>query len=444
MGDRSETKDSPEPACRTASGNRVETIRKDIIDAGGTASLFLIDNHPVADSIWRQANSCTGGDAVDFQISEEQKLLKDAVRKIAKKEFEPRAAEVDEKEEFPWGNKDILAENGLLGINCPREYGGSGASILTLALAIEEIARVCASTAHIISTQSLVVDAFVLKGTHEQKTKWLPPLAGSGVIGAFAMTEPNAGSDIISMKSRATRTDEGYVIEGSKRFITHGHSAGVILVVAYSDSALKHGGLSLFVVPGDAAGLVRGKKEKKMGLRGSDTTDLSFEACLVPKENLLGQPGDGFKTVMALLNASRLGIAAEAVGISQGALDQVVNNTRGRVQFGKPLAEFQGLQWVMADMALKVELARTLLYRACAAVEKDRNAKEVPGLSAMTKWFASDSAMEITTRAVQLFGGYGYVRDYPMERMMRDAKITQLYEGTNEILRNVVSRQLLR
>ena len=258
------------------------------------------------------------------------------------------------------------------------------------------------------------------------------------------MTEPHAGSDIISMKTKATETDGGYVIDGSKRFITHGHSAGIIVLVAYTDAALKHGGLSLFVVPGDADGLVRGKKEKKMGLRGSDTADLSFESCFVPKENIIGQPGEGFKIVMALLNASRLGIAAEAVGISQGALDLAVNYTRDRTQFGKRLADFQGLQWVLADMALKVELARTLLYRACAAIEKNRNAGEVPKLSAMTKWFASDTAMEITTSAVQLFGGYGYVRDYPVERMMRDAKITQLFEGTNEILRNVVSRQLLR
>jgi acyl-CoA dehydrogenase len=289
-----------------------------------------------------------------------------------------------------------------------------------------------------------VVDAFVLKGDHEQKTKWLKPLGEGHEIGAFAMTEPHAGSDIISMKTKATETNHGYEINGSKRFITHGHSAGIIVLVAYTDSALKHGGLSLFVVPGDTDGLIRGKKEKKMGLRGSDTTDLSFESCLLPKDNILGQPGDGFKTVMALLNASRLGIAAEAVGISQGALDQALNYTRDRIQFGKRLVDFQGLQWVLADMALKVELARTLLYRGCAAIEKDRDGGEVPGLSAMTKWFASDTAMQITTSAVQLFGGYGYVRDYPVERMMRDAKITQLFEGTNEILRNVVSRQLLR
>ena len=381
---------------------------------------------------------------MDFQISEEQKMLKETVRKIAKKEFEPRAAEIDEKEAFPWDNKNMLAENGLLGINCPKEYGGSGESMLTLALVIEEISRVCASTAHIIAAHSLVVDAFTLKGAHEQKTKWLRPLGKGLEIGAFAMTEPHAGSDIISMKTKATKTDDGYVIDGSKRFITHGHSAGIIVLVAYTDAALKHGGLSLFVVPGDATGLMRGKKEKKMGLRGSDTADLSFEACFVPRENIIGQPGEGFKTVMALLNASRLGIAAEAVGISQGALDLAVNYTRDRTQFGKRLADFQGLQWVLADMALKVELARTLLYRACAAIEKDRNAGEVPKLSAMTKWFASDTAMQITTSAVQLFGGYGYVRDYPVERMMRDAKITQLFEGTNEILRNVVSRQLLR
>ena len=379
-----------------------------------------------------------------FQFTEEQEILRESVRKMSVNEFAPRAAEIDEKETFPWENKRLLEENGIFGLNCPEEYGGSGPGRLSLAIVIEEVARVCASTAHIISTQALVTDALIRWGSDEQKVKWLKPMAEGSVLGAIAITEPDAGSDVTGIKSTATKQDGGYVINGLKRFITHGSTADIVIVVSYTDKTKRHKGISLFVVPSDTPGFVRGKKETKMGLRGSDTTDLIFEDCFVPKENLLGPPGEGFRLLMEILNHSRLAIAAEAVGISQGALDAVLEHTKTRIQFGKTLSEFQGLQWMIAEMALKLELGRSMLYRACTLVDHEPGSREIPKLAAMAKWYTSDAAMDITTKAVQLFGGYGYTREYPVERMMRDAKITQIYEGTNEICKIVVSRQIFK
>lgn len=379
-----------------------------------------------------------------FQFTEEQEILREIVRKMSVNEFASRAAEIDEKETFPWENKRLLEENGIFGLNCPEEYGGSGPGRLSLAIVIEEVARVCASTAHIISTQALVTDALIRWGSDEQKVKWLKPMAEGSVLGAIAITEPDAGSDVTGIKSTATKQDGGYVINGLKRFITHGSTADIVIVVSYTDKTKRHNGISLFVVPSDTPGFVRGKKETKMGLRGSDTTDLIFEDCFVPKENLLGPPGEGFRLLMEILNHSRLAIAAEAVGISQGALDAVLEHTKTRIQFGKTLSEFQGLQWIIAEMALKLELGRSMLYRACTLVDHEPGSREIPKLAAMAKWYTSDAAMDITTKAVQLFGGYGYTREYPVERMMRDAKITQIYEGTNEICKIVVSRQIFK
>jgi len=380
---------------------------------------------------------------MDFQLSEDQKLIKETIRRISLNEFAPRAAEIDEREEFPWDNKKILKEHGLFGINCPEKYGGTGAGLLSLALVIEEVARVCASTAHIIAAQALVTDTLTRVGTHEQKLKWLKPLAKGSVLGGTAITEPEAGSDVSSIETTAVKKYEGYIINGNKRFITHGSTGHIFTVVTCTDKAKAHEGITLFVVTSDTPGFVRGKKEKKMGLRGSDTTDLIFEDCFVPVENMIGGLGEGFKILMDLLNHSRPSIAAEAVGIAQGALDAVLEYSKDRIQFGKPLSEFQGLQWVMAEMALKVELARTLLYCTCSIVDNEPESAEIPKLAAMTKWFASDTAMQVTTDAVQIFGGYGYVKEYPVERMMRDAKVTQIYEGTNQICRNIVIRQLL-
>ncbi len=381
---------------------------------------------------------------MDFRLSEEQQMLKDMTRKIAENEFGPRAAEIDEKEEFSWENKKVLEENGLLGVQVPEEYGGAGAGMVSLAIVIEEVARVCAATSAILTTQALATDPFIIAGTHEQKLKWLKPMAEGAVLGACAITEPGAGSDVTGIRTTATAKDGGYVIDGSKIFITNGGVSDTIVVVAYTDKEKKHKGISLFVVTKDTPGFSVGKKEKKLGIRSSDTSELVFENCFVPEENLLGNAGEGFKVLMKVFNYTRPGIGAQAVGIGQGALDAVVSYCKERVQFGKSLAEFQGLQWMMAEMALQIEMARTMVYRVCATIDDEPDSRDIPRLASMAKWYASDAAMQITTDAVQILGGYGFVREYPVERMMRDAKITQIYEGTNQIQRIIVANSLLK
>jgi len=381
---------------------------------------------------------------MDFRLSEEQQMLKDMTRKIAENEFGPRAAEIDEKEEFSWENKQVLEENGLLGVQVPEEYGGAGAGMVSLAIVIEEVARVCAATSAILTTQALATDPFIIAGSHEQKLKWLKPMAEGAVIGACAITEPGAGSDVTGIRTTAKAKDGGYVIDGSKIFITNGSVSDTIVVVAYTDKEKKHKGISLFVVTKDTPGFSVGKKEKKLGIRSSDTSELVFENCFVPEENLLGNLGEGFKVLMKVFNYTRPGIGAQAVGIGQGALDTVVSYCKERVQFGKSLAEFQGLQWMMAEMALQIEMARTMVYRVCSTIDDEPDSRDIPRLASMAKWYASDAAMQITTDAVQILGGYGFVREYPVERMMRDAKITQIYEGTNQIQRIIVANSLLK
>ena len=381
---------------------------------------------------------------MDFQLTEDQQILRDMVRKISVKEFAPRAAEIDEKEKFPWDNKKILEENGLLGIQVPEEYGGAGAGMVSLAIVIEEVARVCASTSVILTTQALAADPLLLGASHEQKVKWLKPIAEGSVLGACAITEPGAGSDVTGIRTTATEKGGEYLINGSKIFITNGGVSDIITVVAYTDKAKAHEGISMFVVTKDTPGFSVGNEEKKLGIRGSDTRELIFEDCFVPKENIIGRPGGGFKILMQTFNFTRPGVAAQALGIAQGAMDASVNYCKERVQFGKPLSEFQGLQWMIAEMALKIELARTITYRACATIDNDPDSREIARLASMAKWFASDTAMQVTTDAVQLFGGYGYSREYPVERMMRDAKITQIYEGTNQVQRIIVANQMLK
>jgi alkylation response protein AidB-like acyl-CoA dehydrogenase len=381
---------------------------------------------------------------MDFRFTEEQKMLKDMVRKISVSEFAPKAAEVDEKEEFPWDNKKILEKNGLLGIQIPEEYGGAGAGMASLAIVVEEVARVCASTSVILTTQALATDPLLIGGSHEQKLKWLKPMAEGTVLGACAITEPGAGSDVTGIRTTATARDGGYVINGNKIFITNGGVSDTITVVAYTDKDKGHKGISMLVVPRDTPGFSVGKEEKKMGIRGSDTRELVFEDCFVPEANLLGEPGAGFKILMQTFNYTRPGVAAQALGIAQGALDAVLGYCKERVQFGKSLTEFQGLQWMMAEMALKVEMARTMVYRACATIDNEPDSRDIPRLASMAKWYASDMAMQVTTDAVQMFGGYGYSREYPVERMMRDAKITQIYEGTSQIQRVIIANSLLR
>ena len=381
---------------------------------------------------------------MDFRMSEEQQMLKDMVRKISENEFAPRAAEIDEKETFPWENKKVLEENGLLGIQVPEKYGGAEAGMVSLAIVIEEVARVCASTSAILTTQALATDPLLIAGTDEQKMKWLKPMAEGSVLGACAITESGAGSDVTGIRTTATKKDGGYVINGNKIFITNGGVSDIIVVVVYTDKSKKHKGMSLFVVTKDTPGFSVGKEEKKLGLRGSDTRELIFEDCFVPEENRLGMPGDGFKVLMKIFNYTRPGIGAQAVGIAQGAMDAVVKYCKERVQFGKTLSEFQGLQWMMAEMALKIEMARTMVYRVCSAIDNEPDSRDIPRLASMAKWFASDAAMQITTDAVQIFGGYGYTREYPLERMMRDAKITQIYEGTNQVQRIIIANSLLK
>jgi len=381
---------------------------------------------------------------MDFSLTSEQKMLRETVRRISVNEFAPHAAEIDETETFPWNHKTILEENGLLGIHIPEEYGGAGAGMVSLALVIEEIARVCTSSSIIVTNQALGADPILLAGTHEQKMTWLKPLAEGRVLGGVAITEPGAGSDITSIKSTAIPKGDGYVLNGRKVFITNGGVGQIFTIVAYTDKSQRHMGISLFLVTNNTPGFIVGKQEKKMGIRGSSTTELILEDCFVPKENLIGSPGAGFKTLMDVLNYTRPGVAAQAVGIAQGALDVAVDYTKTRVQFGKRLCDFQGLQWMMAEMALKVEAARTMVWRACATIDNEPDSKDIPRLSSMAKWLASDTAMVVSTDAVQLLGGYGYIREYPVERMMRDAKITQIYEGTNQVQRIIIANQLLR
>jgi len=270
------------------------------------------------------------------------------------------------------------------------------------------------------------------------------PMAEGASLGACAITEPGAGSDVTSILTTATAKDGGYVINGNKIFITNGGVSDIITVVTYTDKAKGHRGISMFVVTKDTPGFSVGKEEKKMGIRGSDTRELIFEDCYVPEENLLGGPGEGFKILMKTFNYTRPGVAAQALGIAQGALDAVVDYCKERVQFGRALSEFQGLQWMMAEMALKIELGRTMIYRVCSTIDSEPDSKDIPHLASMAKWFASDSAMAVTTDAVQMLGGYGYSREYPVERMMRDAKITQIYEGTNQVQRIIIANSLFR
>jgi len=381
---------------------------------------------------------------MDFTLSEEQQMLRDMVRKIAENEFKPKAAEIDQKEEFPWENKRILEENGLLGIQVPEVYGGAGAGMVSLAIVVEEIARVCASTSVILTTQALATDPLLIAGNHEQKMKWLKPMAEGSVLGACAITEPGAGSDVTAIRTVAAPKDKGYVLNGTKIFITDGGVSDIVTVVAFTDKSKGHKGMSMLVVPKGTPGFSVGKEEKKLGIRGSDTRELIFEECFVPEENLIASIGDGFKILMKTFNYTRPAVGAQALGIAQGALDAVLEYVKGRMQFGRSIAEFQGVQWMLAEMALKIELARTMIYRVCGTIDNLPASKDIPRLASMAKWFASDTAMQVTTDAVQLFGGYGYSREYPVERMMRDAKITQIYEGTNQVQRIIIANQMLK
>ena len=377
-----------------------------------------------------------------FELNEEQKMMQKLVREFAEKKVAPSVAERDEKGEFSRELSDAMGELGLTGICFPEKYGGADIDVLSYIIAVEELSKVDDGLGITLSaTVSLCAWPIFAFGTEEQKNKFLPPLLEGTKLGAFGLTEPNAGTDAASQQTIAVLEGDHYVINGSKIFITNAGEAETYVIFAMTDKSKGARGISAFIIEKDMPGFTFGKKEHKMGINTSITMELVFQDLKVPKENLLGKEGDGFKIAMATLDGGRIGVAAQALGIAQAALDHAVNYSKERVQFGKPIASNQAIAFMLADMATKVDAARLLVYRA--AYLKDKGlpyAKE----AAMAKLYASDAAMNVTTEAVQIFGGYGYSREYPVERLMRNAKITQIYEGTNQVQRMVISSAVLR
>ncbi len=374
-------------------------------------------------------------------VIEDEKALIEAIRELAQECVAPRAAEIDRTGEFPWDMKDLLAQQDILAMPFPVEYGGIGASELSIVMAIEELSRCCATTGLLLAVQQLGSTPILLAGTDAQKRKYFPKLASGEWLAAYGLTESDSGSDAAAMRTMAVRKGDKYILNGSKRFITNGGLAQVNSVMAITDPTKGTRGISAFIIERDFPGFSVGRVEDKMGIRGSQTAELIFTDCEVPAENLLGREGDGFKIAMGTLDRTRPGIGAQAVGIAQGALDLAVEYSKQRVQFNKPIAENQGIQFMLADMATKVEAARLLVYNVAEMI--DRGEKNFSKYSSMAKLFASDTAMEVTNDAIQVLGGYGYITEYPAERMLRDAKITQIYEGTNQIQRLVIARSLL-
>jgi alkylation response protein AidB-like acyl-CoA dehydrogenase len=379
--------------------------------------------------------------AVAHITQDEQELIA-AIRELARERVAPRAAEIDRSGEFPWDMKDLLAQQDILAMPFPQEYGGIGSSELAVVMAIEELSRYCATTGLLLAVQQLGSTPIVLAGSAAQKRAFLPRLASGEWMAAFALTEAASGSDAAAMQTRAVRRGDIYLLNGSKRFITNGGVAQVNSVFALTDAEKGTRGISAFVVEKGTPGFTVGRIEEKMGIKGSQTAELIFSDCEVPARNLLGNEGEGFKIAMMTLDRTRIGIGAQALGIAQGALDLAIVYAKQRVQFDRPIADNQGIQFMLADMATKVEASRLLVYNAAEMV--DRGESTFSKYSAMAKMYASDRAMEVTSDAIQILGGYGYMREYPAERMLRDAKITQIYEGTNQIQRLVIARELLK
>ena len=375
-----------------------------------------------------------------YFLNELQKTVKKMARTIAEERILPVRAALDEKEEFPWAIMKDLADTDMFRVFIPEEYGGLGGGCLELCLVVEELSRVCPAVA--VSYASSLLGSFTLLeyGNEEQKQKYLPDIASGKRLAAFAVTEAEAGSDIGNIKTTAARTDEGYVINGTKQFITNGGEADLYTVIALTDKARGARGASALLAEKDTPGFSFGRKEKKMGIRASATRELVFEDCLVPAENIIGREGMGFIMTVKLFDYTRPGIAAQAVGVAQGALEAAIDYAKKRIQFGHPIISFQAVQHMLANMAIDVEAARALVYAVARTI--DSGSKNFSEESAMAKVFASDTAMRVTTDAVQIFGGVGYMRDYSVEKMMRDAKITQIYEGTNQVLRNVIASEL--
>ena len=383
---------------------------------------------------------------MDFTLRKEHEMARTLFREFAEKEVKPLAQEVDETEEFPRGTAEKMAKNGFLGIPVPKEYGGQGCDPLTYVMCVEELSKVCGTTGVIVSAHtSLCCDPIMTFGTEEQKQKYLVPLAKGEKLGAFGLTEPGAGTDAQGQQTKAVLDGDEYVINGSKIFITNGKEADVYVIFAVTGVIEKRGRkikeITSFIVEKGTPGFTFGTKEKKMGIRGSSTYELIFTDCRVPKENMLGKIGQGFKIAMHTLDGGRIGIAAQALGIAEGALERTIAYTKERKQFGKSIAAQQNTQFQLADMATKVQAAQLLVYKAAIAKATQ---KEYGFEAAQAKLYAAEVAMEVTTKAVQLHGGYGYTREYDVERMMRDAKITEIYEGTSEVQRMVISGALLK
>lgn len=379
---------------------------------------------------------------MDFSLTKQQELFLQMIREFAEKEVKPLAAEIDETERFPKETVEKMAKLGIMGIPFPAEYGGAGGDNIMYSMAVEELSRVCGTTGVIVSVHTSLCAAPIYEfGTPEQKEKYLTKLATGEWIGAFGLTEPNAGTDASAQQTMAVKDGDNYILNGSKIFITNGGEAQVYVIFAMTDKSAGTRGISAFIVERGFPGFSIGKKEKKMGIRASATTELIFENCIVPKENLLGQEGKGFGIAMKTLDGGRIGIAAQALGIAQGAMDETVKYVKERKQFGRSIGQFQNTQFQLADLQTRIQAAR-LLVRS-AAFKKDRKLP-FSADAAMAKLFAAETAMDMTTKAVQFHGGYGYTREYPVERMMRDAKITEIYEGTSEVQRMVISSALLK
>jgi alkylation response protein AidB-like acyl-CoA dehydrogenase len=377
-----------------------------------------------------------------IELNDEQEMILNSVRDMAQEKIKPRAAEIDEKQEFPWDTVQLYTDTGVLTPLLPGKYGGIGAEYLLFCMIVEEIAKVCASSALILIAQADGMLPILMGGSDALKDRFLPGFA-AGKLAAFAATEPGAGSDVLSMKTRAVRKGDHYVINGQKCFTTNGSVADVISLYAYTDPERKFKGMTAFAVEKGSKGLSYGKNENKMGMRGSINSELFFEDMIVPAGNRIGEEGDGAPNMMAALNTSRVFAASQAVGLAQGAIDEAVSYAKQRVQFGHPIARLQAVQFMLADMAANTQAARLLTYQAARYLDKEER-RLILQACAMAKFIASDTAMKVTTDAVQVMGGYGYMKDFPVERMMRDAKLIQIYTGTNQIMRLVTARELFR
>ena len=379
-----------------------------------------------------------------FRLTDEQRELRDAVRQLARERVAPRAAEIDKKGEFPWDMVELFKEHELFGLPYEEAYGGTGTGALMVLVAIEELSKVCATTGLILAVQELGSLGIKLAGTEEQKQRFLPRLASGEWLAAYALTEPGSGSDSAAMRTTALQDGDSYVLNGGKRFITSAGGASVYVDFAKTDPASRHTGFSAFVVEADSPGFEVGRIEPKMGIKGSTTGEIFFNDCRIPATNLLGAEGEGLKIAMRILDRSRPGIGAQGLGLAQGATDYAVDYAKSRETMGKPIGQHQLIAGMLADMETKCEAARGLLYKVGQLIDDGEDCPELTKLSAMAKLYCTDVAMEVTTDAVQVLGGYGYIQEYPVERMMRDAKITQIYEGTNQIQRLVIAREMLK